>query len=219
MTHDAEFWWNWGVNAAVALGTISAVLVALFGKHFFFRPKLTLELVSEFGEPTTLNETNEPVRYFHVRVKNERRGLTVAQQVQVYLTRVEEVGPTGHLQIVWEEGVPMRWRNQEIVPMLRSIGPAVDADLFMIGKESGLHLMTLIQPNSLRTLAHRHGQCRFAVALQARSTDSDSKIIRYEIAWDGEWVRCAHPKNQSCAFPAGSTCSYQRSLSEEFQPR
>ena len=33
MSADAMFWWNWWVNVAAAAGTISAVLVALFGEH------------------------------------------------------------------------------------------------------------------------------------------------------------------------------------------
>jgi hypothetical protein len=47
---ETQFWWNWWVNFAVALGTTLAVLVALFGdwiKNKWFKPDLRIE----FSEP------------------------------------------------------------------------------------------------------------------------------------------------------------------------
>lgn len=57
---------NWWVNVAVAAGTISAVLVALFGEAFrtkFFPPKLSLELANSNGEATRVQ--GGPVRKKH----------------------------------------------------------------------------------------------------------------------------------------------------------
>lgn len=34
MSPNQQFWWNWVVNAAVALATLLAVLAALFGDWF-----------------------------------------------------------------------------------------------------------------------------------------------------------------------------------------
>jgi hypothetical protein len=34
MPDPSSFWWNWWINAAVAVATFLAVLVALFGQAF-----------------------------------------------------------------------------------------------------------------------------------------------------------------------------------------
>ncbi len=80
------FWWNWWVNAAVALATLAAVLVALFGQAFrakFFPPKLSLRLLRVEGEQTVgrlqwqeggeTKERTEDCRCYHLRVSNARR--------------------------------------------------------------------------------------------------------------------------------------------------
>lgn len=53
MDQTVAFWLNWGVQLLVALGTIGAVLAALFGKWFagkVFPPKLRVWLENEDGE-------------------------------------------------------------------------------------------------------------------------------------------------------------------------
>jgi hypothetical protein len=75
---ETQFWWNWWVNFAVALGTTLAVLVALFGdwiKNKWFKPDLRIE----FSEPRgVLVQSMElapgqrvvDMRYYHLRVRN-----------------------------------------------------------------------------------------------------------------------------------------------------
>ena len=102
MNSDQQFWWNWSVNLAVAMGTLLAVVIALFGEKLrakFFPPRLKLELLRQEGEKTQLTrstsgfvEVVDDVRYYHLRTRNERRW-SPASEVQVYLTRIEEPGP------------------------------------------------------------------------------------------------------------------------------
>ena len=89
----------------MAIGTLSAVIVALFSQAFrkkFFPPKLALQLVNPDGEKThvqlTWYENNEKkelqkdARYYHLRVTNSRRWSS-ANQVQVILLQVDAPGP------------------------------------------------------------------------------------------------------------------------------
>jgi len=183
---DQQFWWNWWVSLGVAGGTLLTVAVALFGdliRRRFFPPILRMQLLRKAGELTKFT-SGEPVRYYHLRVVNERRW-SPASDVQVFLTRVEEPGPNGELQVTWLGEVPLRWRHQEVVPLTRSIGPSADTDLCSVAPNDGLRLMPLIVPNSLE--ARRQRTCKLVTSLQARSIEGDSEVVRVEIAWDGAW--------------------------------
>ena len=95
------FWWNWWPQLAVAVGTIGAVLVALFGQAFrakFFPPKLSLRLENTSGE--AIQESAWKARYYHLRVSNSRRW-SPAHEVRVVLLREEEPGPNEDLQVIW----------------------------------------------------------------------------------------------------------------------
>lgn len=132
---DTQFWWNWWVNVAIAIGTIATVVVALFGQALrlkLFPPRLKLLLANPEGERTPVlitwrdekgepRERTESARYYHVRVVNERR-LSPATNVQVFLIGMEERGPDGQLQVTWTGDVPMRWRHQEVFPPVRTVG-------------------------------------------------------------------------------------------------
>jgi hypothetical protein len=191
---DQQFWWNWWVNFAVAAGTFLAVFVALFGEWVrarVFPPRFRLGLVRKEGERTQLTALVsgvstfiDDVRYYHLRVSNRRRW-SPATDVQVCLTRIEEPGRDGHTQVTWVGNVPIRWRDQELVPLLRTLGSAADCDLCRVEKSKGLFLMPLILPNNL--IAHRSGKCHLVVHLQARSNQADSEVVRIGINWDGRW--------------------------------
>lgn len=188
---------NWTVSVAVAVGTIGAALVALFGQAFrakFFPPLLSLTLVSVEGEKTpirlTWSENGQPKtrvedgRYYHLRVSNGRRW-SPANQVQIFLLRLEEPGPDGEFRSTWVGEVPLRWRNQETVPLLRTIGPSADCDLCGVVKDKWLELLTLIAPFNL-DVKRREGSS-IVLSVQARGNEADSKILRVQISWDGKW--------------------------------
>lgn len=191
MSPDCQFWWNWGVSLAVALATFAAVLAALFGEQWraiWFPPRLQLRLLGSAGEKTELRDANgnyvDDVRYYYVQVSNARR-VNRAEQVQAFLTRIEEPGPSGELQTTWFGNIPIRWRDQEVVPLLRTIGAASDLDFLRVERQGGLWLMPLITPHNMP--AHRTDKCRFVAHLQARSTQTDSEVLRVLVAWDGKW--------------------------------
>ena len=192
MDPGQQFWWNWWVNLGVAVGTLLTVGVALFGEQArakYFPPRLKLKVLRKEGEITELKDFSgkhiDDVRYFHLRIWNERRWSPV-DGVQVYLIRVEEPGPSGALRVVWLGNVPIRWRDQEVVPLFRTIGAAADCDFCRVEKHGGLSLMPLIMPNNLNA-SNRHGKWTFAVSLQARSNQADSEVKYIQVSWDGQW--------------------------------
>jgi|SRR5882762_10391459 len=94
--------------------------------------------------------------------------------------------PDGQPRIDWLGNVPMRWRDQEVVPLAQTVGAAKDADFLMVQRTEGkVSLMPLLVPNNLR--AQRTGGCRFVARLQARSEQVDSDVLRIQVAWDGVW--------------------------------
>jgi hypothetical protein len=197
MSPDTQFWWNWWISVAVAFGTIAAVFVALFGQAFrsrFLPPRLVLKLVKPEGESAKVRltwvgqgepkERWEDARYYHIRVLNERRWSS-ANGVQVFLIRLEEPGPDGELQVKWTGDIPMRWRNQELFPPTRTIGPPYDSDLCYVVKRKWLELLPLITPYNLNV--KRTEKCLVVLSLQARANEADSAILRVQISWDGGW--------------------------------
>ena len=75
-TDPSLFWWSWWVQVAIAVVTISAVVVALFGQALrarFFPPRLALALVHPEGELTRFGNGHQ-VRYYHVRVRTPAAG-------------------------------------------------------------------------------------------------------------------------------------------------
>lgn len=196
MTPDKQFWWNWAASVAGVAANFLVVLVALFGERFWmwaFPPRLRIRLLERFGEKTIAvgqlpngTTTRTDVRFFHLLVWNERRTWSPAHGVQVFLSSIEELGPNGKYQVAWVGNVPMRWRDQEFVPVTATIGATKHSDFFMVGKQNlTLSLMPLVAPNNLPV--NRQGACRFVARFQVRSNEADSQDFRIEVAWDGVW--------------------------------
>ncbi len=180
---SSQFWLNWVVQAAIAVGTIGAVIVALFGDWLrarFVPPKLVLRLDNDRGVKTPVALTVQDGRidrtvgrWYHLRVANERRGWSPARQVQVFLLRIEEPDAAGQYKITWVGEIPMRWAHQEVTPVLRTIGYAVLCDLCSVVKENWVELHPLVLPFALN--AKRRERCDLIATLQARGLETDSK--------------------------------------------
>ena len=191
---DQQFICYMIVNTLVAIGTIGAVLVALFQtfRVKLWPPNLVFSVVDEFGELTYYSDNTptspRPVRYYHLRIQNTRRW-SPASDLGVHLIRIEgpEVLGEGLLQ-AWYGDVPIRCRHQELYPLRRSIGSAIDYDLCSISNAasvSKLSLLPIITPMNLAkdwvTKTH------LVASFQAKASDCDSRIVRVEMAWDGQW--------------------------------
>lgn len=191
-----QFWMTWWVSLVVAIGTLAAVVVALFGEWFrakMFAPRLRLALASPRGDatPVTLMAPSgesriEQARYYRVRVSNQVRW-PKATQARVQLIRLEEPGPDGQLLLKWTGQIPLEWTHQQIVPFERTIGPDASCDLCSVVKGKWLKLHPLIMPANLADLALRRSAADITVNLQVTSSEADSGIYRFRMAWDGQW--------------------------------
>jgi hypothetical protein len=183
-----QFWWNWWAVAAAALATLGAVFVALWAALRKSKPPLLkLKVLRTEGEATQLN-SGEHVRNYHLEVRNDERS-SVATRVQVYLTLLKEL-KHGSWEEVWRGNLPLSWRDQQFVPKFQKLGSAKDCDLCVVGEHTGLSLLPLFWPNSLRPHAYqRNGECTWMLSLEARSDQADSAGgIRVKIRWDGIWA-------------------------------
>jgi len=87
-------------EALTAIGTVGAVLVALFGdwiKRTVVPPRLDVELSNTRGLRIPVNllspdgsQRESEARFYHVRVSNMRRR-SDAHQVQLYLVRLDHI--------------------------------------------------------------------------------------------------------------------------------
>ena len=195
MTPSWQFWMNWIAQIAIAIGTIGAVIAALFGHWLrgrFVPQKLVLKLLDDRGVKTPVviavreGSTRETIgRWYHLRVKNERRW-SPATDVQVLLLRVEEPDASGVDKITWAGEIPIRWAHQEISPLLRKVGNSWSCDLCSVIKNECVQLHPIIVPFGLD--AKRMEASNMTVTMQARSLESDSDPVRVKIAWDGGWA-------------------------------
>ena len=132
-------------------------------------------------------EKEEDRRFFHLTVANANRRISPAEDVQVSLLSFQEEGPGGSWHIAWVGDIPLTWRNQQVSPILRTIGHSYDCDLCSVGKDLGFSLALLVLPFNLTSYINRKSRLNIILALQARGRRTDSRTYRFKIAWDGEW--------------------------------
>ena len=198
-----QFWWNWAVQAFVAVATLAAVLVALRPHLKLFPPKLKLTLRSADGEATTVQiqrkdpdgtlrtTDSAPARYYHVELSNERP-LFSATDVEVFLVGLEVAdGRGGHTQL-WSGAIPLTATHYGVHPE-RTLGASPQQyDLCSIVKDRHFHLHPRVFPNNLpASFLAEGGTGRLRVTLQARSLEVVSPRVAFEIEWDGEWADSA----------------------------
>jgi hypothetical protein len=196
MTPDEQLWWNWGVQAVVAIATLATVVVALFGDVFrawIFRPTITLALRDQLGEATTItltdplsgNQRSEKARYYHLRVANTTRW--TATDVQVFLTRLDIKDTDGRFQTAWRSETPVRWMMQEIHPIARKLGAHAhaDCDLLAAVKDKWVELCLLVTPNNLP--ARHRDAVEFIATFHARAVETSSEEVRISVKWDQGW--------------------------------
>jgi hypothetical protein len=183
--------WSLFVNSLVAIGTIGAVIVALFGNWIrlrFFPPKLSIGLLDTEGEkvPVTnpAGHVVDEARYYHLLVSNSRRWFP-AKNVDVRLLQLEEPAPGGGWRIASGAIAPMMCRNQAFNPMKHDIGSDMDFDICSVRKSGKVLLHPIFAPNNLQTVWN--GACDLILSFQARSTEVDTRMVRIRISWDGKW--------------------------------
>jgi hypothetical protein len=205
MAADTQFWLNWWVSFATAVGTVGAVLVALFSEPIrrrFFAPTLQISLSVNPGEGTKadtkvvthvngqLQERVTHSRWFHVVVNNTRRQFTPAHEVRVWMLELA-INDQNGWRTLWIGELPMSWKDQLVKLPSLTIGHPDEADLCCLtkGADGGARHMLQLgaalwkSPPTLQW----DGGCHIRVKLQARSIEVSSNVITVEIYWDGQW--------------------------------
>ena len=190
--HDYE----WIFHALIAFGTLLAVVVALFGdwlKNRWWRPTIKLELLSRLGtfakaQLLAPDGSARPAdaRYYHLMVSNPGRW-PAATGVQVYLLRIEEPGAGGHLNVIWTGDVPLAWRHQAIHPLARTIGADAHCDLLCVVENKWVEVLTILKTVDFPFTQKRNPFQGVVLTVQARGAETDSKVMRIRISWDGRW--------------------------------
>ena len=186
-----------------AIGTVGAVVVALFGQFLgkLFPPRLQIRVANPLGVAQQMQIYNHtgpyPVylrdadaRYYLLEVSNQRRWAK-AHHVRVMLLRIEEDHPTVGWKESWSGSIPVKWQHQEILGGVRNIGPRAHADICHVmrdtdsGHEVALQLTPIMGPFGLKL---RYSEpCVLRLTLQAQSDEADSAPLAITIRWDGEW--------------------------------
>lgn len=140
-----------GIAAQVVIAT-----AAIYGERIrarLSRPRLRILLPEGPGdwEPKQLpgSEAIATVFYRRLHIRNGTRHL-VANEVQVFITKIERLEPTGQLRTAFTGGVPLAWQHQALYPNARNIGYSTVAsvDLLYLSAEF-IRLTPVIEPAQL----------------------------------------------------------------------
>lgn len=195
---DFQFW-SLVISGAAAVGTLSAATIALFGhviRPGIFPPRLSVRLSSTSGvavDATLTDQTTgatrvEKARYHHVTVSNARRW-SPATNVQVFLLRVEQLGPDGNFQNAWVGDTPLEWRFPQQNPLTKAVGPEAVCDLCSVIRGKWLRIcVSIVAHESMFTRLPHNGPIRRRITVQARSIEVDSELVTLDISWDGNWA-------------------------------
>jgi hypothetical protein len=189
-------------DVLTALGTVGAVLVALFGQFLprLFTPQLQLTKSDSNGVRqrvqvvTTRGVIPAPReglgRYYQLEVSNARRW-TKAHNVRVMLLKLEAETVAGWIESWGGGGIPLQWQHQNALGSTRTLGPPALADLFNVLRLDGappvtqLGLTPIFGP--LGVELNYAGACGLRVTLQAQSDETDSDRFVVTLRWDGHW--------------------------------
>lgn len=174
-----------------AVSTFMAVVVALclaFAARQANKPGLSILPNGFSGDIAKLGD--QKARFYLMRVKNPRRTIRPAHDVQFLFTRIEKSASHGP-EILFDEVMPLGWVRQELYPVLtRTVGPDAFAALFCV-KEDGRLAFWPARPESGTVATHfpliQKPPVTLWVTLQAVSIEADSLPMRLKIEWNGPW--------------------------------
>lgn len=203
-------------DIATAVGTVGAVIVALFGQFVpkLFPPKLRIKLhnpkglkqqigyyVGDGGTAMVLRSTW--ARYYHVEVTNTRRWAR-ARNVRVVIRKweVQSGSDAGWVTLWSARSLPLVWQHQDHLGTVRIVGPPALADLVNVQQDisdaTRIGLLTVTPTFAPVGVAAKYEPpFNLRLTLQAQSDETDSPLIvvtiRCGAAWqDGETEMAEH---------------------------
>jgi hypothetical protein len=177
-----------------AVGTLAAVIVALFGvqlQRLILPPRLDLSIKNiqgvDVSEELEENGVTREVqlRYFHLRVSNPHRWSAITA-VRVYLLRIEDFS-SGETPGDWRGEVPLPWRFPKEVPPALDIGFPRDCDLCAVGSDGVFRLFQATRWGFPGKYHAKKAPISLTLTLRARGLEADSRCLAVELGWDGSW--------------------------------
>jgi len=181
------------IQIAVAIGTISVAILAIWGdqvRHcLHLGPLLKISLDDPQGELINILEGgghSSPARYYHIRVQNLHRW-DQATNVRVVIVGLSRPSADGALVPQPMSGpLQLYWRFSSFHPTYSVVGPYDIADLGFIKKGSEFKLTPFVEPTNFNGKISANE--RLQVVVQALSDSNESKPIAIDVFWDGKWI-------------------------------
>jgi hypothetical protein len=179
-----------------AIGTLLAVIVALFGsqlRRFLVPPRLDIGAGDPEGVVVEGDGGERPsARWYHLRVSNPHRWSPITS-AKVFLLEIERRDSSGKYGSVWKGAVSVQWRYADALEKAVDIGFPRACDLCVITSD---HMLRL-QPSFWRGLdvhytAYSH-PVRLRLTLQASGLEADSRCLKVQLKWCGKGPAARHP--------------------------
>jgi hypothetical protein len=181
--------WSILISGAYVVITLGLVVAAIWGekiRQWLNKPRLRMILDQQ--TLTTHSDTNKKGWYYHLLVINDKKN-SPAKNVRVLLSKVSKKGPDG----LWHEHkfsgpVQVMWIWPDMMPQYLTVGPEEHSTFGRLLEDSNLFEFRLyLRPMNLPSGIPPNDPTK--LEFKAVSDTAESKVLRLEIAWDGQWVQ------------------------------
>jgi len=180
--------WSLLLEAFIAVGLFSVVLIALFGdwiRNKLFPAQLDIEILDKNGELTVMDNGHKVI-YYHIHVVNKKS--VVVKNCMLYLKSIQKLEAGGNFVDI-PVSVPPRyiWSPAETTPEVVDIINSHTADFGYIMDSSTVFKPTVTPIlNSFRGNLEHHETFRYLIQIVAENYNP-THLFGIEVTWDGLW--------------------------------
>jgi hypothetical protein len=178
------------VQVFVAIGTLGAVFVAIWGEWFrnkFAGPRLSIEIHNNSQGTLGRGSGTTRVIYYHLRVINSRTWAP-ARRCRVLLRAIRRRRPDQQFYTVeLPVSIPIFWAPRNSAPLERDIvrEAVLDFGSLTEGAESFVPSLT-VTLGSFDGLVRADEPVHFVMQVCAEGYETIEEQV-FEVAWDGRW--------------------------------
>jgi hypothetical protein len=188
----SEFWWNWWVQLAVAVGTLAVVAAAIWGDWLrakFASPKVELCLLPTVEGVEVRTAGGGLARFYHLNALN--KGPLTLSDCRILLTGMRRRGPNGSwTDIQFLVPFPFIWSGDESGPEHVAITTArvFDFGALTVGHRDRFTPRLRYEPVGFEAYGcvHRGEAMRYDLTVDARNYWA-AKPQTFEVSWDGKF--------------------------------
>jgi hypothetical protein len=180
--------WNLLVQSFVAIGTILAVILAIWGdliRSVLVPPKLRLHVHNPRGTPTQFND-GQKVYFYHLRVKNSRTW-SPARNCHVTLRELYRRGPD---QLFHPVALPVPvqfiWAPAEFTPPRIHLVTEQVLDFGTLTEHGRFTPRLAVMLNDFKGFVNPNDAVRFCLEICADGYHA-ARFQVFEVAWNGKW--------------------------------